>query len=147
MPVTKPQASDLPKTTIVVVRREDGHILWTQRVDDGTWEIPGGLLEPGETPEEGARREVKEETGLNLGPAKFLGTLVFYSRRRQCWAQCSLFEARALSDQVVPQAGEVNDWAWLPPDIKKEPTMPLVERSVQLALLELTSPVHEEVVP
>jgi 8-oxo-dGTP diphosphatase len=28
------------------------------------WELPGGFMEPGETPEEGALREFEEETGL-----------------------------------------------------------------------------------
>ncbi len=30
------------------------------------WDIPGGFLEPGEHPEDGARREVNEETGLEI---------------------------------------------------------------------------------
>ena len=32
----------------------------------GTWDVPGGRLEFGESPEEGLRREVKEETGLEI---------------------------------------------------------------------------------
>ena len=32
--------------------------------EEGTWFLPGGRLEPGEAPEAGARREVREETGL-----------------------------------------------------------------------------------
>jgi 8-oxo-dGTP pyrophosphatase MutT (NUDIX family) len=32
----------------------------------GTWEFPGGTLEPGETPEQAARREWQEETGCHL---------------------------------------------------------------------------------
>ena len=31
----------------------------------GMWSLPGGRLEPGETPEQAAQREVMEETGLN----------------------------------------------------------------------------------
>ena len=41
-------------------------------------DIPGGHVEPGETPEEAMRREVYEETGARLGPARLLG----YERRR-----------------------------------------------------------------
>ncbi len=32
----------------------------------GVWELPGGGLDHGETPEEGLRREVKEEMGLDV---------------------------------------------------------------------------------
>lgn len=36
--------------------------------DAGAWGVPGGLVQPGETPEEAARREVLEETGLDVEP-------------------------------------------------------------------------------
>jgi len=34
--------------------------------EDDTWLLPGGRLEDGETPEAGARREVREETGIDV---------------------------------------------------------------------------------
>lgn len=34
--------------------------------EDSTWLLPGGRLEPGETPEAGACREVREETGIDI---------------------------------------------------------------------------------
>jgi 8-oxo-dGTP diphosphatase len=37
----------------------------------GYWSIPGGLLETGETLEEGVRREVREETGLRIEVVRF----------------------------------------------------------------------------
>lgn len=39
----------------------------------GYWSLPGGLLETGETLEEGVVREVLEETGLIVKPVKFYG--------------------------------------------------------------------------
>lgn len=33
----------------------------------GRWDVPGGFLEEGETPEQGARREIYEEIGVELG--------------------------------------------------------------------------------
>lgn len=47
-----------------VVVREDGRILAIRRVDNGQWQIPGGILEQDETIEAGLAREVREETGL-----------------------------------------------------------------------------------
>jgi ADP-ribose pyrophosphatase YjhB (NUDIX family) len=39
----------------------------------GYWSLPGGLLETGETLEEGVVREVREETGLRVKPVEFYG--------------------------------------------------------------------------
>src|SRR5262245_56898382 len=36
-------------------------------VDEAVWELPAGRLDPGETPEQGARRELLEEVGLEAG--------------------------------------------------------------------------------
>lgn len=46
---------------------EKGKVLLEKRADDGTWCVPGGSMELGETPEEAAKREFFEETGLVLG--------------------------------------------------------------------------------
>jgi 8-oxo-dGTP pyrophosphatase MutT (NUDIX family) len=47
----------------------------------GQWALPGGRIDPGECPEETALRELEEEVGLKLGPAKVLGRLDDYSTR------------------------------------------------------------------
>lgn len=47
-----------------VVFDEQGRALLVRRADDGCWGLPGGWLEPNETPAEAARRETLEETGL-----------------------------------------------------------------------------------
>lgn len=43
---------------------EVGRILLIQRADNGKWAMPGGAIEVGETPAEGAIRETLEETGV-----------------------------------------------------------------------------------
>ena len=43
----------------------------------GKWNAPGGKSEPGEAPEECARREVLEETGLRVSNLLYHGTLTF----------------------------------------------------------------------
>jgi predicted NUDIX family NTP pyrophosphohydrolase len=56
-----------------------GGPFWTRK-DLGAWSIPKGLLEPGEDPLMGARREFFEETGLRVeGPATPLHPVVLKS--------------------------------------------------------------------
>ncbi|MFJ5282773.1 NUDIX domain-containing protein [Pseudomonas sp. NPDC088429] len=47
------------------------------RKENPEWSLPGGKVEANELPVEGARRELKEETGLELKDAEFLGHHVF----------------------------------------------------------------------
>lgn len=63
--------------------RKDGRTLMlhrTKKVNDihqGKWNGLGGKLEPGETPEECARREIREESGLQATNLKLKGFLTF----------------------------------------------------------------------
>ncbi len=41
----------------------------------GLWEFPGGKIERGESPEAAVLREIKEETGLDVELAEFIGTI------------------------------------------------------------------------
>jgi len=56
-------------SAVVYVERGD-EILLLQRAEGsalaGEWFLPGGMVEPGELPEEGARRELAEEAGLEI---------------------------------------------------------------------------------
>ena len=59
---------------------EDGRILMAQRGKPplmGQWSLPGGLVETGESLAEAVRREVREETGLEIEP---LGVLEIFER-------------------------------------------------------------------
>jgi 8-oxo-dGTP pyrophosphatase MutT (NUDIX family) len=47
----------------------------------GQWALPGGRLDPGETPERAALRELHEEVGLDLPPDAVLGLLDDYPTR------------------------------------------------------------------
>lgn len=51
-------------------RDEDGRVLLCETRFKKDWELPGGIVEPGEAPRQGAIREVAEELGLNraMGP-------------------------------------------------------------------------------
>ncbi len=47
----------------------------------GQWALPGGRLDPGETPEQAALREVEEEVGIALVPQDVVGQLDDYATR------------------------------------------------------------------
>ena len=57
---------------------DDDRVLLLQRADDGTWGLPGGWVEPGESPAEAAVRETREETGLDV---ELAGLVDVYDRR------------------------------------------------------------------
>ena len=54
----------------IIARFPDGDYLMCREfrfaVNDFVWEFPTGMIEKGETPEDAARRELKEETGLEI---------------------------------------------------------------------------------
>jgi len=63
-----------PTATLICPRGDD--ILLVKRAFNpgkGEWNLPGGFLELGETLEEGAKRELKEETNLNGEVVSLLG--------------------------------------------------------------------------
>jgi 8-oxo-dGTP diphosphatase len=61
-----------------VVRDDDGRLLLVRRGHppaEGTWSLPGGHVEPGETLEAAAAREVLEETGLVVTVGSLIQTV------------------------------------------------------------------------
>ncbi len=56
-----------------VVVDEQGRALLIQRRDNHSWEPPGGVLELSEAIDDGLRREVREETGLDVEPVMLTG--------------------------------------------------------------------------
>jgi 8-oxo-dGTP diphosphatase len=61
--------SDTPKHSVSVagiVVRNDRRVLVVRRCDNQHWEPPGGVLELHETFDQGVRREVFEETGIDV---------------------------------------------------------------------------------
>ena len=83
---------------VLLVRR-------TKKPFKGYWDIPGGFLEPGEHPEEGLVRELKEETRLDVRPREILGIFMDkygsggeYTLNIYYIAQVVGGEARACSD-------------------------------------------------
>ncbi|WP_030171932.1 NUDIX hydrolase [Spirillospora albida] len=79
---TVPDAPDLRRAGVVLCVVEHGgvpSVIVIKRAyrgrNAGQWGLPGGRLEPGESPEEAALRELREEIGLEAGPGDVLGRL------------------------------------------------------------------------
>jgi len=61
--------TDRPTVAVGAVIVDDGNLLLVERSRPpavGGWAVPGGRVEPGETLSEAVRREVREETGLEV---------------------------------------------------------------------------------
>jgi len=85
-----------------------------ERVPSAQWKLPGGLLDRGESFEQGAAREVFEETGVD---ARFVSMLSFWHRHGLTWGKSDLYyvarmEAAAASPIVV-QEDEISACRWV----------------------------------
>ncbi len=59
-------------TSALALAFHECNFLMTKLIERG-WDIPGGHIEPGETPEQTMRREVMEEAAVELGSVRLLG--------------------------------------------------------------------------
>lgn len=80
----------------VVIRRQGGairYLLVTARDKPDEWVLPKGHVDPGESPEQAARREVLEETGVEAVVGDALEMIEFDVAGEQVRAQFFLMEA------------------------------------------------------
>ena len=77
------------------------------------WQLPGGWIEIGESPQQAARREVIEETGLLLRDLRFVATTnnVFSVQKHSITLY---FAAECVNEDslIVAQPDKCSDWEW-----------------------------------
>lgn len=80
------------------------------------WSLPKGHIEPGETAEEAAVREVREETGIIGRVVAPLGTIDFWfvAEDRRVHKTVHHFLLRALGGELSDADIEVTEVAWVP---------------------------------
>jgi 8-oxo-dGTP diphosphatase len=75
-----------------VIVRDSKLLLIRRRISEGEllWALPSGGIEPGETAEDAAARETKEEVGLNVKPMTVLGERIHPNTgRRMIYVACT----------------------------------------------------------
>ena len=82
------------------------------------WSLPKGHIETGETPEEAAIREVKEETGIESQIDKSLGVIDFWfmAGGKRIHKTVHHFLFKETGGKIAPQISEVDDVRWFPLD-------------------------------
>jgi 8-oxo-dGTP pyrophosphatase MutT (NUDIX family) len=109
----------------------DGKVLLIKHKKLGLWLAPGGHIDEGETPDEAALRELKEETGLDAdfivpvrGPNPADGKVEFLHPPLHVQAEeipahnhhvDFIYALRARPGDVVPGEGESKEWRWHSP--------------------------------
>ncbi len=98
---------------VAFIEDGEGRILLVKRCDCGKWGVPGGLMEYGETFEQTAVREAREETGLDIGCRALLGVYSgFFSRHSRTQPIVAAFIARAVGGELYCDHIETDELAW-----------------------------------
>ena len=99
----------------IVYRRSHGNIeiLLIKHINSGHWSFPKGHVEPDETETETAKREIKEETSIDVMIDPTFRETVTYSPRRDTVKVVVYFLAKARNVNFVPQEGEIAEIRWV----------------------------------
>ncbi|HVW93411.1 MAG TPA: NUDIX domain-containing protein [Devosia sp.] len=96
-----------------VAMLQDGRVLLIRRALEplrGLWTLPGGRREPGESIEETAIREVREELGLDVADLVPVLAMPVAGRFR-----LQVFAAATFGGAITPSP-EIAGWQWVAPD-------------------------------
>ncbi|MEV0992534.1 NUDIX domain-containing protein [Streptomyces sp. NPDC049949] len=117
----EPPARAVPRPNAVVgvglvVTDADGRVLLGQ-AHDGRWELPGGKVDPGESFEQAAARELAEETDLRVAP----GDIRILTVQLSPEAETTRLTAGAVTGSAegtakVTEPHKILRWRWFAPD-------------------------------
>jgi len=118
------EGRDSNRVAALLICDEHDNILMGRRNDDFKWSNPGGHLKVNEDAYEGAIRELKEETGLDVQEIQLI-------KMTKCGKNLVyLFEVRVDPDQIIDPSNDPDkesDW-WIyvdPNDVREELHIPL----------------------
>lgn len=118
----------------VCLRDPAGRVLTVRKRGTEAFMLPGGKIEPGETPAQAALREVREEVGLELAEVRFLGHFVADAANEPGHlVDSTVFTADLPGTPVA--AGEIAELRWVDPAaLDATPLAPLLRDHVLPAL-------------
>ncbi|CAN5649497.1 hypothetical protein BH23PAT2_BH23PAT2_06710 [soil metagenome] len=102
----------------VLVHHNEQILLVRNWYGSGQWQLPGGGLKRGESPENGARRELMEEISLRITPSQLTQlTSLRVVHEKQLRFTCQTFSCQ-LSDreQVKPGHYDIDAYSWVSVD-------------------------------
>lgn len=102
----------------VVLRKDQGRlqVLLIKHINGGHWAFPKGHVERGETEEQTALREIKEETGLTVMLDTNYRKTVTYSPKKDVVKDVVYFVAVAKDGQRTAQKSEISRIRWTDAD-------------------------------
>ena len=111
---------------VAAIIRKEGRIFATQRGYGewkDWWEFPGGKMEPGETPEEALKREIREELSTEIRVDELLCTVEYdypkFALTLHCYLCSLVTEALHLNEHEAARwlaNDELDSVKWLPAD-------------------------------
>ena len=99
----------------IIYRKFHGNteLLLIKNQNGGHWSFPKGHVEAGETEEETAVREIKEETGIDVILDTSFRRVITYLPKKEVTKDVVYFLAKATSYDYVPQEEEIAKIKWV----------------------------------
>ena len=133
--------ASLPKKYMgsgLLLRDSSGAVLIVTPTYKPTLEIPGGIVEAGESPRACAQREALEELGLELTPQRLLVMDYLTSTQERPDALIFVFDGGVLDADAIARIRlpptELEAWQFVPPSALPAIMLPRMARRLQCAL-------------
>jgi len=118
----------LPSVSVLVVDDHARLLLVRHTGNRDGWAVPGGAVDIGESPAQAAVREIREETGLQIGRPRLLDVLggtdyeVTYPNGDRVAYVTAVFQAGIAGGMPVADQEEISELGWFTP-----PQLPSVD--------------------
>ncbi len=124
--------SDIALPLSLVIVMHAGKVLmifnrWRQE-----WELPGGMIEPLETPREAALRELNEETGITAAGLNFQARTLFSLKRPDRLEYAAVFSVLLNDVPELTVNDEASAFLWWAPSPHSEDNMSALDAAIAL---------------